>query len=337
MKILITGGAGFIGSHVIRYFERKYPQYILYNIDKLGYAGHRSSLSELEAKPNYHFIHGDIVHHKLLCDLFKTHRFQAVIHLAAETHVDRSIRDGRSFVRSNLYGTGSVLEAAYEHWKSHPKDFRLFYHISTDEVYGSLGETGVFTEDSPYAPRSPYAATKAGSDHLVQSYAHTHGFPTLISHSSNNYGPFQHPEKLIPMSILSLRDARAVPLYGDGKQRRDWLYVEDHVRAIDVLFHQGQLGEHYNIAAGEEQSNQDLLKQIAKRVYRHLSRPEPRELEDYICFVQDRPGHDFRYAMDCQKIRQSLGWSPEVSLSTGLDKTVAWYLQDKDWLREVQS
>ena len=333
--ILITGGAGFIGSHLTRLFVTKYPHYKIVNLDALTYAGNLANLKDIESASNYHFIKGDITDTELLQQLFTQHRFTAVLHCAAESHVDRSITDPLAFVRTNVVGTSSLLLAAREFWKADFTD-KLFYHISTDEVYGSLGETGFFYEDTAYDPRSPYSASKASSDHLVRAYHRTYGLPVKISNCSNNYGPFHFPEKLIPLSINNIIHNKPLPIYGKGENIRDWLYVEDHARAIDVIFHNGKIGETYNIGGHNEWKNIDLIKELCKQMDSKLNRA-PGTSEKLISFVKDRAGHDMRYAIDASKLKTELGWEPSLQFEEGLSKTIDWYLNNKEWLNNVVS
>ena len=333
--ILITGCAGFIGSHLTRLFVTKYPHYKIVNLDALTYAGNLANLKDIESASNYHFIKGDITDTELLQQLFTQHRFTAVLHCAAESHVDRSITDPLAFVRTNVVGTSSLLLAAREFWKADFTD-KLFYHISTDEVYGSLGETGYFYETTPYDPRSPYSASKASSDHFVRAFYHTYGLPVKISNCSNNYGPFHFPEKLIPLSINNIIHNKPLPIYGKGENIRDWLYVEDHARAIDVIFHNGKIGETYNIGGHNEWKNIDLIKELCKQMDRKLNRA-PGTSEKLISFVKDRAGHDMRYAIDASKLKTELGWEPSLQFEEGLSKTIDWYLNNKEWLNNVVS
>ncbi|RNI26794.1 dTDP-glucose 4,6-dehydratase [Rufibacter latericius] len=335
MKILITGGAGFIGSHVVRLFVTKYPNYQIFNLDKLTYAGNLQNLTDIEDAPNYTFIKGDITDQEYINGLFQEHRFDAVMHLAAESHVDRSITDPMAFVRTNVNGTCNLLHAAKELWKS---DFtgKIFYHISTDEVYGSLGEEGMFTEETKYDPRSPYSASKASSDHFVRAYYHTYGLPVKISNCSNNYGPNHFPEKLIPLALNNIKNNKPVPVYGKGENIRDWLYVIDHARAIDNVFHKGKEGDTYNIGGVNEWRNIDLIHLLCDIMDQKLGH-EPGTSRKLITFVTDRAGHDLRYAIDSSKIMNELGWKPSVTFEEGLEKTVDWYLQNEEWLQNVTS
>lgn len=334
-KILITGGAGFIGSHVVRLFVSQYPDYEIYNLDKLTYAGNLENLKDVEDKPNYHFLKADIVDAEEIDTLFRQHRFDSVIHLAAESHVDRSITDPLAFVKTNIIGTVNLLNAFRDTWKG---DFegRMFYHISTDEVYGTLGETGLFEETTAYDPNSPYSASKAGSDHFVRAYGETYGLPYVVTNCSNNYGPNQFPEKLIPLFIHNIKNNKPLPVYGDGQYTRDWLYVIDHARAIDLVFHKGELGETYNIGGFNEWQNIDLIKVLIKQMDEKLGRPEG-ESEKLITYVTDRPGHDRRYAIDASKINKELGWKPSVTFEEGLSETIDWYLENEEWLHNVTS
>ena len=331
-NILITGGAGFIGSHVIRRFAKKYPHYRIINLDALTYAGNLENLKDIEPLGNYHFIKGDILESSLLNDLFNEFSITQVIHLAAESHVDRSITDPLSFIRTNVIGTVNLLNTAVRHWPS-PVD-NLFYHISTDEVYGSVIAPDLFTESSNYQPKSPYSASKASSDHFVRAYQNTFKLPIVLSNCSNNYGPCQFPEKLIPLCIHNIKNSKPLPVYGKGTNVRDWLYVEDHASAIDAVFHKGKVGETYNIGGNNEWKNIDLVRLLCKVIDEKLARSSS---EDLITFVTDRPGHDARYAIDASKIKNELGWEPSVILEDGLEKTVDWYLQNEDWLEHVTS
>jgi len=334
-KILITGGAGFIGSHLVRLFVNKYPDYQVVNLDKLTYAGNLNNLRDVENAPNYEFVKGDIVDSQFISDLFEQHQFDGVVHLAAESHVDRSISNPNEFIMTNIVGTANLLNAAKSIWTDNQKDKR-FYHVSTDEVYGSLGETGYFVEDTPYDPKSPYSASKASSDHLVRAYHNTYKLPVVISNCSNNYGSYQFPEKLIPLFIHNIKNNKALPVYGKGENIRDWLWVEDHVRAIDVIFHGGKDGDTYNIGGHNEWTNIDLIKLMCKIVDRKLGRPEG-DSEKLITYVKDRAGHDMRYAIDSTKLQNELGWTPSLQFAEGLEKTVEWYLENTDWLENVTS
>ena len=334
-KILITGGAGFIGSHVVRLFVTQYPDYQIYNLDALTYAGNLANVEDIAEKPNYTFLKGDITDAQFLRDIFATYDFDGVIHLAAETHVDRSITDPAAFLRTNIIGTMNLLTAAKEHWGEDLADKR-FYHISTDEVYGALGETGLFTEETPYDPRSPYSASKASSDHIVRSFYHTYDMPVVISNCSNNYGPNQFPEKLIPLMINNIKTNQPLPVYGDGNYTRDWLWVHDHARAIDLIYHQGVLGETYNIGGHNEWKNIDLVKELI-RVVDELLKREPRTSEKLITFVKDRPGHDKRYAIDASKIQAELGFKPSITFEEGLRQTAEWYLNNPEWVENIVS
>lgn len=333
--ILVTGGAGFIGSHVVRLFVNKYPDYRIVNLDNLTYAGNLENLKDIENKPNYVFEHGDIVDKLFINSLFDKYQFDSVIHLAAESHVDRSISNPMEFIYTNVVGTVNLLNAAKNLWKSDSKD-KLFYHVSTDEVYGSLGETGYFVETTPYDPQSPYSASKASSDHFVRAYGNTYKFPFVISNCSNNYGENQFPEKLIPLFINNIKNNKSLPVYGDGLFTRDWLYVVDHARAIDKVFHEGKVGETYNIGGFNEWTNIDLIKLLCKLMDEHLGNSLGTS-EKLITYVKDRPGHDKRYAIDATKIQKDLGWEPSLQFEEGLAKTVAWYLDNHEWLERVTS
>ncbi|NMC37492.1 MAG: dTDP-glucose 4,6-dehydratase [Bacteroidales bacterium] len=334
-SILITGGAGFIGSHVVRRFVNSYPHYRIVNADKLTYAGNLDNLADVEKSVNYFFEKVDIVDKKTVAALFEKYGFDGIVHLAAESHVDRSITSPDEFVYTNIVGTVNLLNAAMAAWKN---DFsgKLFYHISTDEVYGSLGKEGMFTEETPYDPKSPYSASKASSDHLVRAYGHTFGIPVIISNCSNNYGPNQFPEKLIPLAINNIKNNKPVPVYGKGENIRDWLYVEDHASAIDLIFHRGKPGETYNIGGNNEWKNIDLIRLLCNIMDKKLGRPEGTS-EKLITYVKDRPGHDLRYAIDSSKLQRELGWSPIPEFSAGLEKTVDWYLSNTQWLERVLS
>jgi dTDP-glucose 4,6-dehydratase len=333
--ILITGGAGFIGSHVVRRFVGKYPDYLIVNADKLTYAGNLENLSDVEKEKNYRFEKTDIVEKQSVLDLFKKYNFDGVIHLAAESHVDRSITGPDEFVFTNIVGTLNLLNAALNSWKNAFEE-KLFYHISTDEVYGSLGKEGLFTEETAYDPKSPYSASKASSDHLVRAYNHTFGVPVVISNCSNNYGPNQFPEKLIPLAINNIKNNKPIPVYGKGENIRDWLYVEDHASAIDLIYHRGKVGETYNIGGNNEWKNLDLILLLCRIMDKKLNRA-PGTSEKLIAYVKDRPGHDLRYAIDSSKLQKELGWSPIPEFAYGLEKTVEWYLSNTKWLERVLS
>jgi len=331
MKIIITGGAGFIGTHVVKLFVKKYPQYQIYNLDALTYAGNLENLKDIEHLPNYQFIKADITDEKHIQQIFDEIQPNAVIHLAAESHVDRSIMNPNQFVLTNVLGTIHLLNAAKK-----MKDFKVFYHISTDEVYGSLGETGYFTEKTPYDPRSPYSASKASSDHFVRSYFHTYHLPVKISNCSNNYGPYQFPEKLIPLCINNILNEKPLPIYGKGENVRDWLYVEDHARAIDIIFHHGKIGETYNIGGNSEKKNIEVVQTLCRIMNKKMNKPNG-YYEKLITFVKDRAGHDLRYAIDFTKLKTELNWQPSVSFEEGIEKTIDWYLNNSEWLKNVTS
>lgn len=332
-KLLITGGAGFIGSHVVRRFVKEHPDYGIYNLDCLTYAGNLENLREVEKAPNYTFLKGDIRDATLMGNLFKEYSFDGVIHLAAESHVDRSIVDPTAFLQTNVLGTVNLLNAAKDAWGG-AREGKMFYHISTDEVYGSLGETGLFTEETPYNPNSPYSASKASSDHFVRAYGATYNLPYVISNCSNNYGPNQFPEKLIPLFINNILGKKPLPVYGKGANTRDWLFVLDHAAAIDLVFHKGRDGETYNIGGFNEWKNIDLVKLLCELMDRKLGN-KPGTSQALITFVKDRAGHDFRYAIDSGKIHRELGWQPSVTFEEGLIHTIDWYLENKQWLRHV--
>jgi dTDP-glucose 4,6-dehydratase len=334
-NILITGGAGFIGSHVVRLFVNKYPEYNIFNMDSLTYAGNLENLKDVEEKNNYTFIKCEICNFDKVKKIFADHSIDSVIHLAAESHVDRSIKDPFSFAQTNIMGTLSLLQAAKFYWESNYKD-KFFYHVSTDEVYGSLGEEGFFTETTAYDPHSPYSASKASSDHFVRAFHDTYQFPTVISNCSNNYGSYQFPEKLIPLFINNICNNKPLPVYGKGENVRDWLYVDDHARAIDVIFHKGKLGDTYNIGGFNEWKNIDLIKVIIKTVDRLLGRKEGASTK-LISYVTDRAGHDLRYAIDSTKLKKKLGWEPSLQFEEGIEKTVKWYLENNEWLENVTS
>jgi dTDP-glucose 4,6-dehydratase len=335
MNILVTGGAGFIGSHLVRLFVNKYPSYNIVNLDALTYAGNLANLKDVEDKPNYTFVKGNITDATLLQSLFEKYKFDAVLHCAAESHVDRSITDPLAFITTNVVGTATLLHTAKNSWHGNYEG-KLFYHISTDEVYGSLGETGFFTEETAYDPRSPYSASKASSDHIVRAFYHTYHMPVKISNCSNNYGPFHFPEKLIPLCINNIINKKPLPIYGKGENVRDWLFVEDHVSAIDVVFHKGNVGETYNIGGHNEWTNIALVKELCKQMDSKLGR-EAGESEKLITYVTDRAGHDLRYAIDATKLKDELGWMPSLQFEEGISKTIDWYLQNTKWLEEVTS
>jgi dTDP-glucose 4,6-dehydratase len=334
-KFLITGGAGFIGSHVVRRFVNAYPDYEIVNLDKLTYAGNLANLKDVEDKPNYRFVKADITDAAEMNALFEAEDFDAVIHLAAESHVDRSIADPTAFVMTNVIGTVNLLNAAREYWKG-KYDSKRFYHVSTDEVYGALGETGMFTESTAYDPHSPYSASKASSDHFVRAYHDTYGIDVVISNCSNNYGSHHFPEKLIPLAINNIKNNQPVPVYGKGENVRDWLWVEDHARAIDVIFHQAESGETYNIGGHNEWKNIDLINLLCRIMDEKLGRPAGTSAE-LITYVTDRAGHDLRYAIDSTKLQQKLGWVPSLQFEEGLAKTVDWFLENEEWLKDVTS
>ena len=334
-KILITGGAGFIGSHLVRLFVNKYPDYKIVNLDVLTYAGNLANLKDVEDKPNYEFVKLDIVDATAISALFINEQFTDVIHLAAESHVDRSITNPTEFVMTNVIGTVNLLNAAKHIWKDKMEGKR-FYHVSTDEVYGTLGETGMFEETTAYDPHSPYSASKASSDHFVRAYLDTFGLPSVISNCSNNYGSYQFPEKLLPLFINNIQNKKALPVYGKGENIRDWLWVEDHARAIDIIFHKAAIGTTYNIGGHNEWTNIDLIKMLCKIMDEKLGR-EQGESEKLITYVKDRAGHDMRYAIDSSKLQKDLGWVPSLQFEEGLEKTVSWYLENSDWLNNITS
>ena len=332
--ILITGGAGFIGSHVVRLFVTKYPDYQIVNLDALTYAGNLENLKDVADAPNYKFVKGDITDEKFIPELFSTYQFDGVVHLAAESHVDRSITDPFAFIRTNVFGTCNLLNAAKESWKGNMEGKR-FYHVSTDEVYGALEFDGTFfTEETSYDPHSPYSASKASSDHFVRAFHDTYGLPIVISNCSNNYGANHFPEKLIPLSINNIKNSRPIPIYGKGENVRDWLFVNDHARAIDTIFHNGNNGETYNIGGNNEWSNIDLIMVLCKIMDKKLGRTEG-ESAKLITFVKDRAGHDLRYAIDSTKLQRELGWKPSLQFEEGLEKTVDWYMQNQVWMDNI--
>ena len=334
-NILVTGGAGFIGSHLVRLMVNKYPNYHIINMDVLTYAGNLENLKDIEYKENYTFVKCDICDVEKVNQVFKKHQIDSVIHLAAESHVDRSINDPFSFAQTNVMGTLNLLQAAKESWNGNFTN-HLFYHVSTDEVYGSLGEEGFFTEETAYDPHSPYSASKASSDHFVRAFSDTYGLPTVISNCSNNYGSYQFPEKLIPLFINNIVNNKPLPVYGTGENVRDWLFVDDHARAIDVIFHKGKLGETYNIGGFNEWKNIDLIKVMIKTVDRLLGREEGTS-DKLITYVTDRAGHDLRYAIDSTKLKKELGWEPSLQFEEGIEKTVKWYLENQEWLKNITS
>lgn len=333
--ILITGGAGFIGSHVVREFVTKYPSYTIINLDALTYAGNLENLKDIENSPNYIFVKADITDEHLIDQIFEQYQPDGVIHLAAESHVDRSITSPLEFVKTNVLGTVNLLNASKKIWNGNYEGKR-FHHVSTDEVYGALGKTGFFTEETKYDPHSPYSASKASSDHFVRAYADTYGLPIVLTNCSNNYGPNHFPEKLIPLCIHNIINYKPLPIYGDGKYTRDWLYVIDHAKAIDLVFHEGKNAENYNVGGFNEWQNLDLVKELCRQMDEKLGR-EKGESEKLITFVKDRPGHDLRYAIDASKINQELGWKPSVTFEEGLSKTIDWFLDNKEWLDNVTS
>ncbi|HLK28323.1 MAG TPA: dTDP-glucose 4,6-dehydratase [Puia sp.] len=334
-KIMITGGAGFIGSHVVRLFVKKYPQYFIVNLDALTYAGNLENLRDIEHEPNYKFEKGDIIDETRMSELFSQYQFDGIIHLAAESHVDRSIIDPLAFVKTNVLGTASLLNVSVKQWKN-KMDGKLFYHVSTDEVYGSLGKEGFFTEETPYDPRSPYSASKASSDHFVMAYHHTYDLPVIMSNCSNNYGSHHFPEKLIPLMINNIKNNKPLPVYGKGENVRDWLWVNDHARAIDTIFHKGKIGEKYNVGGFNEWKNIDIVNLLCSIMDKKLGRADG-ESAKLITYVKDRPGHDLRYAIDATKLNKELGWKPSLQFEEGLEKTVDWYLQNEDWVKHVTS
>ncbi|MPQ48074.1 dTDP-glucose 4,6-dehydratase [Marinifilum sp. N1E240] len=334
-KILITGGAGFIGSHVVRLFVNKYPEYQIINLDALTYAGNLENLKDIDSKSNYIFVKGNITDLAFVTELFQEFKFDGVLHLAAESHVDRSISDPLAFITTNIVGTVNLLNAAKELWKGEMDD-KKFYHISTDEVYGSLGPTGKFTETTPYDPRSPYSASKASSDHLVRAYFHTYKLPVVLSNCSNNYGANQFPEKLIPLVINNIKNSKPLPIYGKGDNIRDWLFVEDHALAIDQIYHEGRIGETYNIGGDNEWTNIDLVKKLCDIMDKKLNQ-DIGTSQKLITYVKDRAGHDMRYAIDASKIEKELGWKPSIQFEEGFEQTIDWYLENTDWLERILS
>jgi dTDP-glucose 4,6-dehydratase len=335
-NILITGGAGFIGSHVVRLFVKNYPEYQIYNLDSLTYAGNLGNIKDIEDEPNYSFVKGDITDGGFISELFQKYRFDGVIHLAAESHVDRSITDPLSFIMTNVVGTANLLNAAKASWKDNFEG-KLFYHVSTDEVYGSLhNPEDFFLENTPYDPQSPYSASKAGSDHLVRAYHNTYKMPVVITNCSNNYGPNQFPEKLLPLMINNILKSKPLPVYGKGENVRDWLFVVDHARAIDMVFHKGKVGETYNIGGFNEWKNIDIVHLLCKVMNQKMQKPEG-TAESLITYVKDRAGHDLRYAIDANKIMKELGWEPSLQFEEGLEKTIDWYLENTSWMDEITS
>ena len=334
-NILITGGSGFIGSHVVRFFINKYPDYNIVNLDKLTYAGNPENLQDVEDAANYTFVKADVNDDKTIFELFEKYKFEGVVHLAAESHVDRSISNPKEFIMTNIVGTLNLLNAAKDCWKDNMEG-KIFYHISTDEVYGSLGAEGYFYEDTPYDPRSPYSASKASSDHIVRAYNHTYGMPVKISNCSNNYGSHQFPEKLLPLMINNIKHSKPLPVYGEGVNVRDWLWVADHARAIDDVFHRGRVGETYNIGGYNEWKNIDIVHLLCDTMDEKLGR-EKGTSRGLITFVKDRAGHDMRYAIDATKIKDELGWEPSVTFEQGMDKTIDWYLANEEWMENITS
>lgn len=335
-NIIVTGGAGFIGSHVVRLFVEKYPDYTIYNVDKLTYAGNLANLKDIEDRPNYRFVKADVCDFDTMLGIMRDNDIDGIIHLAAESHVDRSIKDPFTFARTNVMGTLTLLEAARRAWEGRYEG-KMFYHISTDEVYGALGfDSTLFTENTRYDPHSPYSASKASSDHFVRAFHDTYGMPSIVTNCSNNYGPYQFPEKLIPLFINNIRHGRPLPVYGKGENVRDWLYVEDHARAIDLIFHKGKAGDTYNIGGFNEWKNIDLIKVIIRTTDRLLGRREG-ESERLISYVKDRAGHDLRYAIDASKLRDELGWKPSLQFEEGIEKTVRWYLDNQQWMDNITS